>query len=500
MLSGKEARRTRIAAGLAIVLLVVVVVLSIVSVNDDLRRLSVQIPLLLLAVAGAWYAVTRTGARRVAGAAVVVVAVIGAVGYGFVEDPSTFAVAVGRLALLVLAVLLGRWAVRRTWAAAEPPGPSTAPVDGTGAHGPGAHGRPHARPALIINLRSGGGKAEQTHLVEECEARGIVPIVLRPGDDLKELARGTIDSGAPAIGMAGGDGSQALVATIAAERQVPMVVVPAGSRNHLARDLGLDRDDVVGALAAYTEGVERCMDLGMVGDRVFVNNVSLGLYASIVRSPEYRDAKVDTALSALPTLLGPGSKPFDLRFTGPDGRHHDRAHLVQISNNPTAAGATSGADRGWTPASWRDHARARRRPVRRRVPGRGGRRPARPLPGLLVLDGDDLRVDSGGSVDAGLDGESLALPARSGSRSVLRRSCSSCRRRSPRASRRAGPRSRTWAGSPQAVRSYPDQARNRLTLRSRRPVGLVAMAAGPPPRRTEIASTRSPPCASSCTT
>ena len=121
MLSGKEARRTRIAAGLAIVLLVVVVVLSIVSVNDDLRRLSVQIPLLLIAVAGAWYAVTRTGARRVAGAAVIAVAVIGAVGYGFVEDPSTFAVAVGRLALLVLAVLLGRWAVRRTWAAAEPP-------------------------------------------------------------------------------------------------------------------------------------------------------------------------------------------------------------------------------------------------------------------------------------------------------------------------------------------------------------------------------------------
>ena len=56
MLSGKEARRTRIAAGLALLLLAAVVLLTIVSVNDDLRRLSVQIPLLLLAVAGAWYA------------------------------------------------------------------------------------------------------------------------------------------------------------------------------------------------------------------------------------------------------------------------------------------------------------------------------------------------------------------------------------------------------------------------------------------------------------
>ena len=46
--------------------------------------------------------------------------------------------------------------------------------------------------------------------------------------------------------MAGGDGSQAMVATVAAEFGLPMVVVPAGTRNHLALDLGLDRDDVVG--------------------------------------------------------------------------------------------------------------------------------------------------------------------------------------------------------------------------------------------------------------
>jgi diacylglycerol kinase family enzyme len=401
-----------VAAGLAIVLLGVVVGLSIASVNDDLRRLSVQIPLLLLAVAGAWYALTRTGARRVAGTAVVAVALIGVVGYEFVQDPSAFAVAIGRVALLVLAVLLGRWAVRRTWAAAEPPGPSTAAVDGTGAHGPGPHGRPHARPALIINLRSGGGKAEQTHLVEECEARGIVPIVLRPGDDLKELARGAIDGAAPAIGMAGGDGSQALVATVSAQRQVPMVVVPAGTRNHLARDLGLDRDDVVGALTAYTEGVERCMDLGMVGDRVFVNNVSLGLYASIVRSPDYRDAKVDTALSALPKLLGPGSEPFDLRFTGPDGRHHDRAHLVQISNNPYGSGSDVGRrprlDTGELAVITLELDGDRSAAAFLAAVASG--RPDR-FSGFSSWTATTFEVDSGGSVDAGLDGESLALPA-----------------------------------------------------------------------------------------
>jgi len=411
VLSGKEARRARIAAVLALVLLGAVVVLTIVSVNDDLRRLSVQIPLLLLAVAGAWYALTRTGGRRLAGTAVAVVALVGVVGYEFVQEPSTFAVAVGRVALLALAIALGRWAVRRTWAAAEPPGPATAEVDRAAATAPGARSQPYRRPALIINLRSGGGKAEQAHLAEECEARGIVPIVLREGDDLQDLARGAIADGASAIGMAGGDGSQALVATVAAERQVPMVVVPAGTRNHLARDLGLDRDDVVGALDTYTEGVERRMDLGMVGDRVFVNNVSLGLYASIVSSPEYRDAKADTALGALPKLLGPGSKPFDLRFTGPDGRHHDQVHLIQVSNNPYGGGS--------------DVARRPRldtgqlaiitlqidgdRSAAAFLAAVAGGRPDH-FSGFSSWTTTSFEVDSGAEIAAGLDGESLTLP------------------------------------------------------------------------------------------
>jgi diacylglycerol kinase family enzyme len=96
-----------------------------------------------------------------------------------------------------------------------------------------------------------------------------------------------------------------------------MVVVPAGTRNHLAMDLGLDRGNVVGALDAFGAARERAIDLGEVNGRVFVNNVSLGLYAEIIRSPDYRDAEVETALSALSRLLGPGSRPFDLRFTEP---------------------------------------------------------------------------------------------------------------------------------------------------------------------------------------
>ena len=195
-----------------------------------------------------------------------------------------------------------------------------------------------------MNLKSGGGKAERFHLVDECKRRGIQPVVLEAGMDWLQTVRDVAASGVDVLGMAGGDGSQAMVGTVAAELGLPMVVVPAGTRNHLALDLGLDRDDVVGALDAYGEAVERTMDLADLNGHVFVNNVSLGLYAAIVRSPAYRDAKVDTTLATLPQVLGPDTEPFDLRFTGPDGVEHRGAHVIQISNNPygtTAGGVAS---------------------------------------------------------------------------------------------------------------------------------------------------------------
>ena len=140
--------------------------------------------------------------------------------------------------------------------------------------------------------------------------------------------------GADAIGMAGGDGSQALVASVAAQAGIPYVCVPAGTRNHFALDLGLNRDDVVGALDAFADGVEQRIDLATVNGRTFVNNASLGLYAKVVQSPEYRDAKLRTAAAMLPDLLGPAADPLDLSFTGPGGEEHHTAQLILISNNP----------------------------------------------------------------------------------------------------------------------------------------------------------------------
>ena len=160
--------------------------------------------------------------------------------------------------------------------------------------------RAPAHPVVVWNPKSGGGKALAANLDAEARARGIEPIELRPGDDLIDLVRTAVANGADALAAAGGDGTQALVATIAAELDLPFACIPAGTRNHFALDLGVDRDDVVGALDAFVNGGERRVDLAEVNGRVFVNNVSLGLYAEAVQRSGYRDAKIRTVLDTIP--------------------------------------------------------------------------------------------------------------------------------------------------------------------------------------------------------
>ena len=188
-------------------------------------------------------------------------------------------------------------------------------------------------PVLLVNPKSGGGKAQRYDLVAGCRARGIEPIVMNQGDDLASLAAAAVSSGADVIGMAGGDGSQAIVAAVAAQHDIPYVCIPAGTRNHFALDIGIDRQDVIGALDAFHRGSERRIDLAQVNGRVFVNNASMGLYGAIVKSPEYRDAKLKTILEMLPDLAGPAAPPFDLRFMDPDGVALAGPDVLVVSNN-----------------------------------------------------------------------------------------------------------------------------------------------------------------------
>ena len=325
----------------------IVALVAVVAVNTITVAGLVQHPLLLLlaivclgvAIVAAAYAVTRTGTRRLVAAMVAVLAVV---------EPLVLVVAYGQglrflllIALLAIAGVAIRYALGLDIRSLKS-GPTA-----------GIAVMPATQPVLLMNPKSGGGKVERFHLVEEAKRRGIEPIVLAPGDDLLRLAQQAVDRGAKVLGMAGGDGSQALVAGVATAHDVGFVCVPAGTRNHLAMDLGLDRDDVVGALDAFGEAVERRIDLGLVGDRVFVNNAAMGLYAKIVQSPEYRARKIGTALELLPTMLEPGG-PFDLRFTGPDGTEHESAHLIMVTNNKYELRRAEGfgSRRASTPGPW----------------------------------------------------------------------------------------------------------------------------------------------------
>ncbi len=186
------------------------------------------------------------------------------------------------------------------------------------------------RPVLFVNPKSGGGRATKASLVEIARNRGIEVHVLGPRDDLTEMARTAIADGADAVGAAGGDGSLGYVAAAAIEASIPFICIPAGTRNHFARDLGLDRSDVVGALDAF-EGEIRMIDYATLNGRVYLNVASMGVYAKTVSDPGYRDAKLETARETLKALQESGEH-FDLRFSDNDGRRHESADLIMVSS------------------------------------------------------------------------------------------------------------------------------------------------------------------------
>jgi len=193
-------------------------------------------------------------------------------------------------------------------------------------------------PVLLCNPWSGGGKVEKFGLVQQAQELGVETVMLAPGLDLAQLAYDAIARGADCLGMAGGDGSQALVASIAIEHDLPFVCISAGTRNHFALDLGLDREDPRAGMVAFRDGVLRRIDYATVGERLFVNNVSLGVYATIVQQDGYREAKRATTAQLLPELLGRQAEPFDLQFDVPDGAEVDGAFLILVSNNPYVLG------------------------------------------------------------------------------------------------------------------------------------------------------------------
>ena len=375
--------RRRIAAVVALVAGAATAVLACAVAVNQFPRGLILLGCVLVAAAAAWYGALRRGVPRVAGLGLAALALAAAL-VVLVAGGARFA------DLLIVAGLLVTLAASRAT---------------LGVHVDLPDAEPPRRPVLFFNPRSGGGKAERFRLADEARERGIEPIELGPPWDLEALVRGAVERGADGLAMAGGDGSQAIVAAIAAERGLPYACIPAGTRNHFALDLGVDRDDVVGALDAFVDGGERVVDLAEVNGRVFVNNVSLGLYAEAVQREGYRDAKLRTLLDTVPDVLGPHGGELDLRWTGPSGQVHRAGAAMLVSNNRYRLGRAVGSgtrpriDDGLLGITVVGAPAGR---------GEGGGALQRPW---REWSAPAFDVDADGPVPAGIDGEALVLDA-----------------------------------------------------------------------------------------
>ena len=159
-----------------------------------------------------------------------------------------------------------------------------------------------------------------------------------PGRNLATAIDEALAGGGDALAVAGGDGSLATVAAAALAYDLPFVCVPAGTRNHFARDLGLDPADPIVALDALSDGIEGRIDVGEVSGHLFLNNVSLGIYAEAVRDAGYRDAKVRILVETARGVLGPGTEISGLDIVDDLGNSHTDPAIVLVSNNPYALG------------------------------------------------------------------------------------------------------------------------------------------------------------------
>jgi diacylglycerol kinase family enzyme len=187
-------------------------------------------------------------------------------------------------------------------------------------------------PVLIINPHSGGGKAAKIGLVDSAEKLGIETVVREKGQKIGKLADAAVDDGCDHLIIAGGDGSLARVAKVAIKRDVPFSCIPSGTRNHFAMDLGLDRTNPIKALDAAFGGVEVRVDVGRVGRRLFLNNVSFGMYADALSQKGYREHKAESMAKAAAENIEVISTRFSV--TDPDGVLHDEIGVLLASNNP----------------------------------------------------------------------------------------------------------------------------------------------------------------------
>jgi diacylglycerol kinase family enzyme len=380
------ARLSFVLAGAAVVILLIFAGLK------SLTMLAVGLAAAVVALAAAYFFLSRRGLWRWLSLAVFVLAPIAVIVVYAFRD--LLWIAVLSAAAWLLASLTARLALAGNQPDWRMPEHAAQP--------------PAQRPYLIMNPKSGGGKVGKFDLKRKAEDLGAEVFLIGGPEpvDVAKVAREAVEAGADLLGVAGGDGTQALVAGIAAEHGIPFIVISAGTRNHFALDLGLDREDPSACLSALSDGVELRVDLGVINGQTFVNNASFGAYAEVVETPAYRGDKLNTTLDTLPDLLQ-GHRGARLRVRA-DDTTIEAPQALLVSNNPYGTGDIAGLgrrarlDRGILGVVGVTVANARQA---------AGLLRGRHSTGLSVLATKHVEISADvPQIPVGVDGESILMP------------------------------------------------------------------------------------------
>jgi diacylglycerol kinase family enzyme len=196
------------------------------------------------------------------------------------------------------------------------------------------------RVPILLNCRSGCGasNAEADRLRQAFDGTGLDVDValLRQGDDVRDAARKALQAQPAVLVAAGGDGTLSAVADVLRGTGTALGVMPFGTLNHFAKDLGIPLDPLEAA-RTIAAGRRTAVDLGEVNGRAFINNASLGLYPGMVRERERQQRRLRRSKrhAMMWATLAVLNRPplLDLRLEL-DGDVHDcRAPFVFIGNN-----------------------------------------------------------------------------------------------------------------------------------------------------------------------
>jgi diacylglycerol kinase family enzyme len=307
--------RIRILSALSLLMLLAIFVLGVLIVLSNPGLAAMYVLCAVAVAAGGWVMLRTRGKRWWWGTVLASAALLAALGtsWALFSDPRNVRRLLVLVVLSVAYTALVGWLSRSYWQARRRSRRGAA--------------IPHEQTALIINPKSGDGRATKANLAQKASARGVQTVVMEPGQDMVELAEQALSRGATVLGVSGGDGSLGVLASVAIKHDVPLVVLPGGTRCHFARDIGLDPGHIEDGLAGF-EGVERRVDVGMIAGRVFLNNASFGLYADIISRPEYRDHKLEVSRKVARELASSEKPYYPLEFA--DGNAKPWQHAAQV--------------------------------------------------------------------------------------------------------------------------------------------------------------------------